>query len=98
MESKESAAGRINSAAFFSSYSRGQIYSPYTIISLIVLLFAASPHKNLSTRYTDEMDNYKLTQLRCRPRIMFCHVLAGYAIRLYLRRRNQRESIEQNRR
>lgn len=94
MESKESAVGRINSAAFFSSYSRGKIYSTYTIISLIALLFAAPSHKNLSTRYTDEMDNYKLTQLRCRSRIMFCHdVLAGYAICLYLRRRNQRDLI-----
>lgn len=42
MESKESAAGRINSVAFFSSYSRGKIYSTYTIISLIALLFAAT--------------------------------------------------------
>lgn len=55
MESKGSAAGRINSAAFFSSYSQGKIYSTYTIISLIALLFASPPHKNLSTRYTDEM-------------------------------------------
>lgn len=64
MESKESAAGRINSVAFFFPYSRGKLYSTYTIISLIALLFAAPPRKNLSTRYTDEMDNYKLTQLR----------------------------------
>lgn len=53
MESKESAAGRINSVAFFSLYSQGKIYSTYTIISLIALLFAAPPHKNLPTRYTD---------------------------------------------
>lgn len=73
MQQAELTVSRFSPHKFPDEGAGGKIYPTYTVISLIALLFAAPWRKNLSTQYRDEMDNYKLTQLRCRPRMMFCH-------------------------